>query len=123
MSFLKNVGEGFEKLDQMVEDAKKTLSGEEIEETEDEYIVKVNLPNVKKEDVEAHIKEGVLKVHTPAENALCSFPFLPHLRNIRNISIPLGADVDTATATFENSVLRVAFKKMVSARWHKVIVE
>jgi hypothetical protein len=58
MSFLKRIGENIEKLDKMVDDEEKMLSGEEIEETDDGYIIKVNLPLVKKEDVEAYVEKG-----------------------------------------------------------------
>lgn len=37
----------------------------DIEETEKEYVVKADLPEVKKEDVKVTVDEGVLNVHLP----------------------------------------------------------
>jgi len=124
MSFIKRIGEHIEKLDQMVDDAEKMLSGEEIEETDDGYIIKVNLPNVKKENAEAYIEKGVLKVRMPVESVPYFFPpFSPHIGNLRNIHLPVGADADTATAKFDAGVLTVAFKKVKSAMRHKIVVK
>lgn len=125
MSLLKTVAEGFEKLDQMIEDAKRLMAGDVVEETDDEYIIKVNLPlNIKKEDINAYIEKGTIKVDIPVENIPYFFPyFLPRICNLWGVSVPFGADADTVTATFENGVLTVAFKKTASARWHKITVK
>ena len=125
MSLLKNISEGFEKLDRMIEDAKRLMAKVVIEETNDGYTIKVNLPSsVKKEDIDAYIEERTLKVHTPTETALLPFPqFSPRMCNVRNVLIPSGADENTATAKFETSVLTVSFEKKASAKWHKIIVE
>ena len=125
MSLLKNVAEGFEKLDQMVEDAKRLMARDVVEETDDEYIIKVNLPsNIKKEDIEAYIEKGTLKVNIPVENIGYYFPyFLPRLCNLWGIPVPFGADENTATAKFEDSVLTISFEKKASAKWHEIVIE
>jgi len=124
MSFLKIIGEHIEKLDEMVDEAEKMLSGEEIEETDEGYTIKVNLPNVKKEDVEVYAEKGILKVRVPVESVPYFFPFFPpHIGNLRNIPLPVGADAGTATAKFDAGVLTVAFKKTKSAKRHKVVVK
>ena len=124
MSFLKRIGEHIEKLDQMVDDAEKMLAGEEIEETDDGYIIKVNLPLVEKEDVEAYVEKGGLEVRVPVGSVPYFFPFFPpHIGNLRNIPLPVGADAGTATAKFDAGVLTVAVKKVKSAMKHKVVVE
>lgn len=125
MSLLKNVAEGFKKLDQMVEDGKRLLARDVVEETDGKYIIKVNLPsNIKKEDIEACIEKGMLKVHIPVENMGHYFPyFIPRLCNLWSVSVPFSADVGTATAKFENGVLTVSFKKKASAIRHEITVE
>ena len=124
MSFLKRIGEHIEKLDQMVDDAEKMLLGEEIEETDEGYTIKVNLPDVKKEDVDVYIEKRILKVRVPVGSVPYFFPpFSPHIGNLRNIHLPVGADAGTATAKFDAGVLTVAVKKVKSAMRHKIVVK
>ena len=125
MSLLKNILEGIEKLDRMIEDAKRLMAKVVIEETNDGYTIKVNLPSsVKKEDIDAYIEERTLKVHTPTETTLLPFPqFSSRLYDVRNVLIPSSADEHMATAKFEDGVLTVSFEKKASAKRHEITVE
>lgn len=101
----------------------------DIVEDDKEWLVKADLPEVKKEDVKVTVEDGVLtltgerkfekeeknrKYHR-VERAYGSF--------LRSFMLPDGADAAKVTAEFKDGVLKVHLPKSVSAKPKAVEVQ
>jgi HSP20 family protein len=98
------------------------LPAVDIQETETEYLIKAELPEVKKEDVTVGIENGVLylsgdrkqekeekgkKFHR-VERAYGSF--------LRSFTVPLDADETKVTAEFKDGILKLHLPKTEKAK-------
>ena len=87
---------------------------EDIEETKDEYLLRANIPDVKREDIHLSLlNNGLLLVRVPTvpeygERSYWSIP-IP-------TEIPMVSDMSKAKAEFKHGCLTVSFKKMAYAR-------
>jgi len=94
----------------------------DISEDDKEYVIKAELPEIKREDVKVKVENGVLtlagarklekeekgKRYHRIERAYGSFT--------RSFSLPDDADGDKVTANFKDGVLRVQVQKSEKAR-------
>lgn len=89
----------------------------DIEETEKEFVVKADLPDVKKEDVKVHVENGILRIegerkiekeekgktYHRVERSYGSFT--------RAFSLPEGVEQEKTTASYKDGVLQVTLPK------------
>ncbi len=90
----------------------------EVEDLEDLFLVTVDLPRVKKEDVEVHTTRNTLEVTARMSNAVCwehwgvvqkKIAFQAFKKLIR---LPEPIAPEQAEATLKNGVLRIALPKI-----------
>ena len=72
----------------------------DVEETESEYVLEIELPRFKKEDVKIEVSKGLMKVS--AKNNKSAY--------IREFSLPY-ADLEKATSSLEHGVLKINVPK------------
>ena len=94
----------------------------DIEETEAEFVVKADLPEVKKEEIKVHVQEGVLTVEgerrQEKEEQGKRFHKIEreYGRFVRRFALPSEVDGDKVRAEFKDGVLRVSLPKAPAAR-------
>jgi len=91
-----------------------------ISESENEYLIKVELPDVKKEDVKIAVADGVITISgerkeerkengaTRTERSTGKFR--------RSITIPTRVDANKVNATYKNGILTVTLPKAEEAK-------
>ncbi|MEN8129462.1 MAG: Hsp20/alpha crystallin family protein [Pseudomonadota bacterium] len=99
----------------------------DIDETEDAFAVKAELPGVDKEDVHIDIDNGVLtirgekkvetedKKHHRVECAYGSF--------VRSFTLPQSVDTDQVEAEYKNGVLNLTIPKLEAAKPKQIEVK
>jgi HSP20 family protein len=101
----------------------------EVYETPEELVVKVELPGVKKEDVDVTIRDNYLIIR--AEKKEEKEEEREHVHIAERVYgkfervIPLPADIDTENvkAKFENGVLEIRFPKKSAVKEKKISIE
>ena len=95
-------------------------------ETDDHFVLRVDLPGLDKDDVEIEVKDGLLTVsgerkaeheerkdgYHRVERAYGSFS--------RSLSLPQGVDADQVQAHFDKGVLEVRIPKPAERKPHRV---
>ena len=101
----------------------------DVEEDENQIVVKLELAGVAKEDVNLTLEDGVLTIagekksdrevdeknYHIVERSFGTFQ--------RTLTLPTGVDGDKATATFENGVLVVSVPKAEAAKPRKLEIQ
>ena len=101
----------------------------DIEETDKEYLIKVELPEVQKEDVKVTVENGTLAIsgERKAEKEQKGRKFHRveryYGRFERSFSIPDDAEADNVKAEFKDGVLRVRLAKSEKARPKQIEVK
>jgi HSP20 family protein len=101
----------------------------DVEEIDGEYLIKADLPDVKKEDVRVEIQDGVLSVsgerHQEKEEKGKRFHRIERAygRFERRLSVPMEVDTKKIAAEFKDGVLRVHLPKSPSALPQSVAVK
>jgi len=94
----------------------------DIQETPKEYVLKADLPEVKKEDVKVALENGILTVegerHQEKEETGKKFHRVERAygKFVRRFEMPTEIDGGTAQADFKEGVLTVRLPKTVAAR-------
>jgi len=94
----------------------------DIQETEAEFILKADLPDVRKEDVKVEFEDGVLTVEgerkQEKEEKGKRFHKVERAygRFVRRFALPTDVDGDNAKAEFKDGVLHVHLPKTVAAK-------
>lgn len=94
----------------------------DVQETDDEFLVKADLPDVKKEDVKVDIAEGMLNVcgerHQEKEEKGKRFHRIEreYGKFERHLSVPTGVDTHKVAAEFKDGVLKVHLPKSPNAK-------
>ena len=89
----------------------------DIEETDNDFIVKADLPDVKKEEIKVHVQEGILAIEgeRKQEKEEQGKRFhkieLEYGRFVRRFALPSEVDADKVRAEFKNGVLNVVLPK------------
>ena len=89
----------------------------DIEETETEFIVKADLPEVKKEEIKVHVQEGVLTIEGERKQQKEEKGKRFHKiereygRFVRRFALPTEVNADKVRAEFKDGVLSVALPK------------
>ncbi len=94
----------------------------DVQETEAEYLVKADLPDVKREDVKISVQDGVLAVEgerrQEKEEKGKTFHRIERSygRFVRRLSVPTDVDQTRLTAEFKDGVLNVHLPKSPIAK-------
>ena len=94
----------------------------DVQETEKEYIVKADLPDVRKEDVKVGIENGVLtlegerKQEKEENNKKFHRVERVYGKFVRRLALPMEIDAQKVAAEFKDGVLNVKMPKIESAK-------
>jgi HSP20 family protein len=94
----------------------------DVEETDKEYLIKADLPAVKKEDVKVDIEDGILTVQgerkqeKEEKNKRVHRLERSYGKFVRRMSVPLDVDQQKAAAEFRDGVLNVHLPKTNGAK-------
>jgi HSP20 family protein len=94
----------------------------DVEETNTEYLMKADLPDVKKEDVKVAIEDGVLSLEgerrQEKEDKGKTYHRVERLygKFVRKLAVPTDVDQQRVAAEFKNGVLNVHLPKVASAK-------
>lgn len=94
----------------------------DVQETEKEFLVKADLPDVKKEDVTVEVVDGTLNVrgerHREKEEKGKRFHRVErgYGRFERRLTVPAGIDAEKIAADFKDGVLNVHLPKSAEAK-------
>ncbi len=97
-------------------------------ETDDSIIIKTDLPNVKKDDIEIGITEDSIEIMAKFqdESSVEDVNFIQKERNYGEtriaLTLPVRVKVKEATGTFDNSVLTIELPKL-EKKVHKIDIE
>jgi HSP20 family protein len=101
----------------------------DIEETDKEFLIKVELPEVKREDIEVSIRDGVLSIGGERKQEMEEKGRKFHRversygRFVRSFELPEDVDDDKVHAEFKDGVLRVRVAKRRPAKSKTVEVK
>ena len=101
----------------------------DVQETDGEYLVKADLPDLKKEDVHVQIADGMLSVsgerHQEKEEKGKRFHRVERAygRFERHVSLPAEVDPKKVSAAFKDGVLSVHLPKSPTARPQSIEVK
>jgi HSP20 family protein len=94
----------------------------DVQETEKEYLLKADLPEVKKEDVKVDVKEGILSVEgerkQEKEEKGKKFHRIERAygKFVRRMAVPTDVDEQKIAAEFKDGVLNVHLPKSAAAK-------
>jgi HSP20 family protein len=97
----------------------------DVRETEDEYLVMVDVPGVKSEDVSIEVNEQVLTIsgsRVPVETGESQLVERPYGSFVRNLTLPKGVDSDQIQADYTDGVLTVHVPKPAEIKPKKITI-
>ena len=97
----------------------------DVRETDDEYLVHVDLPGVKPEDVSIELKEEVLTLsgsRAPAGTGTSVIGERPYGSFSRTLWLPKGVDGDAVSAEYADGVLTLRVPKPMDSKPKKIAI-
>jgi HSP20 family protein len=97
----------------------------DVRETEDDYVVMVDLPGVKSEDVSLEVNEQVLTIagsRVPAEIGDAQLAERPYGSFVRTLTLPKGVDSDQIKADYTDGVLTLHIPKPAEIKPKKIAI-
>lgn len=97
----------------------------DVRETEDEYLVMVDLPGVKSEDVSIEFNDQVLTVsgsRVPVEAGESQVVERPYGSFVRTLTLPKGVDGDQIKADYHDGVLELHIPKPAEIKPKKIAI-
>ena len=97
----------------------------DVRETEEEYLVMLDVPGVKPEDVSVEVTEQVLSIsgsRTPVETGEAQLVERPYGSFVRTLTLPKGVDQDKIVADYHDGVLELHVPKPVEQRPRKIAI-
>ncbi len=97
----------------------------DVRETEDDYIVMVDLPGVKSEDVSIEVNEQVLTIsgsRVPVETGQPQLVERPYGSFVRTLTLPKGVDSDKIVADYHDGVLELHIPKPAEQKPKKIAI-
>ena len=97
----------------------------DVRETEDEYLVMVDLPCVKSEDVTIELNDQVLTIsgsRVPVETGESQLVERPYGSFVRNLTLPKGVDSDQIKADYHDGVLELHIPKPAEQKPKKIAI-
>lgn len=111
-------------------EAKSFLPACEISESESQYLMSVDLPGVKKDEIKIEVADNTLTIsgERKAEKKEGDERNAQYIEKIygkftRTFTLPNTADADKIEATYEDGVLNLAIPKATTARTRKIEVQ
>lgn len=97
----------------------------DVRETDDEYLVMVDLPGVKSEDVSIEFNDQVLTIsgsRIPVETGESQLVERPYGSFVRNLTLPKGVDSDRIEADYHDGVLELHIPKPAESKPKKIAI-
>ena len=97
----------------------------DVHETTDEYLVLVDLPGVKSEDVTIELNDQVLSIsgtRVPVEAGETQRSERPYGSFVRNLTLPKGVDSDNIVADYSDGVLNLHIPKPAEAKPKRIAI-
>lgn len=97
----------------------------DVRETEDEYLVLLDLPGVKSEDVTIEFNEQVLTItgsRIPVETGEPQVVERPYGSFVRNLTLPKGVDSEQIKAEYRDGVLELHIAKPANVKPRKIAI-
>jgi HSP20 family protein len=97
----------------------------DVHETADEYLVKVDLPGVKSEDVNVEVNDNVLSIsgsRVPAETGEAQLVERSYGSFARTLTLPQGVDTDSIEAGYHDGVLELRIPKPAEQKPKKIAI-
>jgi HSP20 family protein len=94
-------------------------------ETGDDYVVMLDLPGVKSEDVTIEVNDQVLTVagsRVPVETGESQFTERPYGSFVRTLALPKGVDSDDIAADYKDGVLELHIPKPAQAKPKRISI-
>ena len=97
----------------------------DVHETEDEYLVEIDLPGVKSEDVNVEVNDNVLSIsgsRVADETGAAQLVERPYGTFARTLSLPQGVDSDSIQASYHDGVLELRIPKPAEQKPKKITI-
>jgi HSP20 family protein len=97
----------------------------DVHETEEEYLVKVDLPGVKADDVNVEINDSVLSIsgaRAADEAGQAQLVERPYGSFVRTLTLPQGVDSDSIEAGYHDGVLELRIPKPAEQKPKKITI-
>jgi HSP20 family protein len=97
----------------------------DVYETDDEYLVKVDLPGVKADDVNVEVNENVLSIsgaRVADETGQAQLVERPYGSFVRTLTLPQGVDSDSIGAGYQNGVLELRIPKPAEQKPKRITI-
>ena len=97
----------------------------DVHETEEEYLIKVDLPGVKADDVNVEVNENVLSIsgsRVVEEKGQAQLVERPYGSFVRTLSLPQGVDSDSIEAGYQDGVLELRIPKPAEQKPKKITI-
>lgn len=97
----------------------------DVRETEDVYLVMVDLPGVKSEDVSIELNDQVLTIsgsRVPVETGESQLAERPYGSFVRNLTLPKSVDGDQIRADYHDGVLELHIPKPAEIKPKKIAI-
>ena len=97
----------------------------DVHETEDEYLVKVDLPGVKADDVSVEVNDNVLSIsgsRVAQQTVQAQLIERPYGSFVRTLTLPQGVDSDSIEAGYQLGVLELRIPKPAEQKPKKITI-
>jgi HSP20 family protein len=97
----------------------------DVHETEEEYLVKVDLPGVKGDDVNVEVNESVLSIsgsRAAEEIGQAQLVERPYGSFVRTLTLPQGVNSDSIEAAYQDGVLELRIPKPAEQKPKKITI-
>ena len=97
----------------------------DVHETEEEYLVKIDVPGVKSEDVSVEVNDNVLSIsgsRAPDETGSAQLVERPYGTFARTLTLPQGVDSDSIEAGYHDGVLELRIPKPAERKPKKITI-
>ena len=97
----------------------------DVHETEEEYLVKVDVPGVKADDVNVEVNDNVLSIsgsRAADETGQAQLVERPYGSFVRTLTLPQGVDSDSIEAGYQDGVLELRIPKPAERKPKKITI-
>jgi HSP20 family protein len=97
----------------------------DVHETEDEYLVRVDLPGVKADDVNLEVNENVLSIsgsRVAEETGPAQLVERPYGSFVRTLTLPQGVNSESIEAGYQDGVLELRIPKPAEQKPKKISI-
>ena len=97
----------------------------DVHETKEEYLVKVDLPGVKADDVNVEVNDNVLSIsgsRAADETGQAQLVERPYGSFVRTLTLPQGVDSDSIEAGYQDGVLELRIPKPAEQKPKKITI-